>query len=298
MPVHVFGKTIGTGEATVIAGGSALAIWFAWKQHKASSTSGGIDPVTGLPASQDTATDPLTGQEYLSEAQEYGSVAAAEQATAGESAVDYGTGGTSSGSSGTGTDANLVPASTVQGTTYGSNAAWAQAAEAGLTDIGYTSTDVAAALGRYLAGLSETAAQATITQAAIAEYGPPPVGSFQVIQAPPAGPVTTGGGTGKPVSVAPSGFKVTSVSGANVSLAWNKLTPPAGEGPVTGYVIAYGPVSGSQAYSYTVGPGETSATISGVGAGAAGKHYFELWADPAAKGGPHAGPVEATTKKS
>ncbi len=36
----------------------------------------------------------------------------------------------------------------------------------------------------------------------------------------------------------------------------------------------------------------------GVGAGSAGKHYFELWATPAASGGPHAGPIEATTTKS
>jgi hypothetical protein len=103
---------------------------------------------------------------------------------------------------------------------------------------------------------------------------------------------------GKSITVAPTGFHVVSVTGGdNVNLAWHKLTPPAGEGPVTGYTIAFGPAPGSQKYKYEVGPQETSATIGGVGGGAPGKHYFEMWADPAPAGGPHAGPVEATVTK-
>jgi len=100
----------------------------------------------------------------------------------------------------------------------------------------------------------------------------------------------------KPITVAPTGFRVVSVAcGDYVNLAWSTLTPPAGEGPVTSYTIAWGPTSGSQAYKYTVGPDETAVTIGGVGGGTAGKHYFELWANPAPAGGPHAGPIEATT---
>jgi hypothetical protein len=182
--------------AVVFAGGSGIAIWFAVKQHKASSSSTSaqsIDPVTGLPYSEDNETDPLTGESYLAEAQTYGSVSAAENAVAGESSIDYSNASSlGSGLVGSSTGQDLVPASEVQGTTYASNAAWAQAVEAGLTDIGYTSTDVAAALGRYLGGLSETSAQATIVQAAVAEYGTPPVGSFQIIQAPPATTTPTG----------------------------------------------------------------------------------------------------------
>ena len=102
-----------------------------------------------------------------------------------------------------------------------------------------------------------------------------------------------------PITVAPAGFRLVSVGCENyVNLAWNKLTPPSGEGPVTGYVIAYGPTSGSQDYKYTVGPDETSVTIGGVGGGGAGKHYFEMWAAPAPANGPHAGPVEVTITKS
>ena len=56
--------------------------------------------------------------------------------------------------------------------------------------------------------------------------------------------------------------------------------------------------AGSQAYKQYVPAGASSTTVAGVGGGAAGKHYFEIWATPASTGGPHAGPVEATTTKS
>ncbi len=95
------------------------------------------------------------------------------------------------------------------------------------------------------------------------------------------------------IRVAPSGFRVVNVTGGdNVALAWNAV-PGA-----TGYVIAYGPSPGSQKYRQGVSGGATtSAIVPGVGAGSAGRHWFELWATPAAPGGPHAGPVEATTVK-
>jgi hypothetical protein len=99
-----------------------------------------------------------------------------------------------------------------------------------------------------------------------------------------------------PITVAPSGFHLVSVAcGDYVNLAWDALTPPAGEGPLSGYTIAWGPTSSSQTYKYTVGPGETTVTIGSVGGGAAGNHYFVLWADPAPAGGPHAGPIEVST---
>jgi hypothetical protein len=317
MAVKIFGHSVSTPAAAAIAGGSGLAIWFAWKQHKDSAAStasspSAIDPVTGLPYSQDNAIDPLTGQAYLAEAQEYGSVSAAESAVAGESSLDYSSAfGSGGGSSSTGVTTEVASGG------YASNAAWAQAVTAGLTAIGYTSTDISGALGAYLGSLPETPAQATIVQAAIAEYGPPPVGSFTVIMATTtttasggststgtASGTTTTTGTGSAatttstapavIKTAPTGFRVVSVTGGdNVALAWNAV-PGA-----TGYVIAYGPTSGSQEYKQGVGGGgTTSATVPGVGAGSAGKHYFELWAVPAATGGPHAGPIEATTTKS
>ena len=320
MAVKIFGHEISTPAAAAIAGGSGLAIWFAYKQHKASqaassaSSPSAIDPVTGLPYSEDNQIDPLTGQAYLQEAQEYGSVSAAEQAVAAESAgslsSEYASGsglvGTSTGATGTTGTVTEVPSSG-----YTTNAQWAAAATAGLTDIGYSASDVSAALGAYLASLPETSAQATITDTAIAEYGPPPVGSFTVIMASStttagagststtATPPVTTATAPKAITVAPTGFRVVSVTGGdNVNLAWNALTPPAGQGPLTGYMIAYGPTSGSQQYKQQVGGQTTEATVPGVGAGSAGKHYFELWALPAQSGGPHAGPIEATTTKS
>lgn len=198
MTVKIFGHTVSTPAAVAIGGGSLVAVWFAYKQHQASasaasaSSPSATDPVTGLPYSQDQVTDPLTGLTYLAEAQQYGSVAAAEQALSASSAANDTSGYAgytgSSASSGTIT---TTPAG------YATNAQWAQAVQAGLTGIGYTASDVSAALGLYLASLPETSAQAGIVDTALAEYGPPPVGSFTVILAAPTGPTGSGStGTG------------------------------------------------------------------------------------------------------
>src|SRR5215469_1554067 len=79
----------------VIAGTAGITGWLLYSHHKntgswnpwsqgSKTTSGGqaadINPVTGLAYSQDTATDPVTGLPYLSEAEQYGSVQAAEAA--------------------------------------------------------------------------------------------------------------------------------------------------------------------------------------------------------------------------
>lgn len=229
--INIAGHKVSPGMAVVFAAGSGIAIWFAWKQHKSSSTSASsIDPITGLPYAQDNQTDPLTGESYLAEAQTYGSVQAAENAVAGESSIDYSNAG-STGSGLVGSSTGGVTNTTeVAGTAYATNAAWAQAVEAGLTDIGYSSTDVAAALGRYLGGLSETSAQATIVQAAIAEYGTPPVGSFQIIQAP-ATTTTTSGTTGTTTTAKAGSITGLKARGGNTSAAfsWN-AAPNATQG--------------------------------------------------------------------
>jgi hypothetical protein len=317
---EIFGHQVSKPALGAIIGGSGLAIWYAVKQRKAAASSAAsstaIDPVTGLPYSQDQVTDPLTGMTYLAEAQEYGSVSAAEQAVAGAAADDFSSGAGTTGTGSTGT-------TTTGGTGYTSNAAWAQAVEAGLTDIGYTSTDVSAALGQYLNSLPETSAQAGIVAAALAEYGPPPVGTYTILQAsptPPTGsgsggtgtstppPVTmppptstpTGGSTpssGGPITVAPSGFRVVNVQGLSITLGWDPLTPPAGEGPLRGYTVGYGQSASSQPYQQQAGPGANGTTITfAAGSGSEGlTHYFTLWADPASSGGPHAGPISAKT---
>lgn len=213
--IKILGHKFSKGEAVAVGAGGLVVIYFVWKQHKASTpgSAASIDPVTGLPTSEDDQIDPLTGSAYLAEAQQYGSVSAAEQAYAGEASVDYGSsysgGGGVAGSSAT----PLVYANEVQGTTYASNAAWSQAVEAGLSDIGYSSTDIAAALGRYLGSLSETPDQASIVDAAIAEYGDPPVGTFTVIMAP-ATTSTTSGNTGTGTSTDTGTTTTTTGSGS------------------------------------------------------------------------------------
>ena len=224
MAVKIFGKTVSTPAAAAIAGGSGLAIYFAYKQHKASQASASgasnpsaIDPVTGLPYSQDQQIDPLTGQAYLAEAQQYGSVSAAEQAVAASSSLDYSSAyGTGYGAVGTSSAAPLVTANTTQATTYASNSAWAQAVEAGLSTIGYSSTDIAAALGRYLGNLSETPDQASIVGAALAEFGPPPVGSYQIILAP----ATTSTGSGSTGSGTTDGAGTTGSTTSSIGTAY------------------------------------------------------------------------------
>lgn len=164
--------------------------WNPWSSGTSSATTSTtqIDPVTGLPYSQDDATDPLTGLTYLAEAQQYGSVAAAE--------ADVSQFGSSAA---TGSGVGVQPASpsypvagspsgTQTGSPYTSNETWSQAAQAGLTDIGFDGQAVAAALGAYLMQEPLTPDQIKIVSAARAEYGPPPVGNLQIIPAPPAGP--------------------------------------------------------------------------------------------------------------
>jgi len=311
--VRIAGREIPRWVAIASAIGGLVAVYFAYRQYENSKTASAastnpsaIDPVTGLPYSEDSTIDPLTGMAYLAEAQEYGSVSAAEQAVSAENAStlssEYSTAGSTGDLGTTGTTSGTVTTE-VPASGYTTNAQWVAAATAGLEALGYSASDVNAALSAYLANLPETATQAGITQTALNEYGPPPVGSYTIVMASStttasagstAAGSTANGSTPSVIDVAPSGFRVVNVTGGdNVNLAWN---PVKG---ATGYVIAYGPTSGSQEYKQEVGGGNTSAaTVAGVGGGTAGKHYFELWATPAPANGPHAGPIEATTTKS
>lgn len=182
---HSFPKWV---VITTALGGTAV-IGFVYWQHKSNSDSSAaaasnstagsdaIDPVTGLPYSQDNDIDPATGLTYLAEAQEYGSVSAAESQA---STDGYGYGGDDLSDS-YGDGYYVGPTTDTGGSApYTTNAQWAQAAEAGLSDIGYSETDVSNALGRYLANLTVTSAQATIIYDALAEYGNPPTGSYSV----------------------------------------------------------------------------------------------------------------------
>lgn len=315
-------KNLSKGGKAAVVGGGVVTVYLVYRYKKnhsaaaAAANPAATDPVTGLPYSEDNTIDPLTGQPYLAEAQQYGSVSAAEAALSaagsgygyGSSAGGYGSGdygyNSSYGAAGTATGSGLDTTTTTTGTSYASNAAWAQAVEAGLTTIGYSATDISAALGRYLGNLPETPAQATIVEAAIAEYGPPPTGSYSVIMATPSNATPTGSGTtgtgtstpakGGPITVTPVDLHTTQVSATSVGVAWAAPTIPAGQGPLTGYTAeVYTAAGASEGPPWNVPAGQLYANAGGLKSKTA--YHLNVWCEPAATGGPHAS-VSFTTK--
>jgi hypothetical protein len=124
---------------TVLLGGA-----FEYQHHKstgswspfskaATATGSAIDPVTNLPTSEDDSIDPITNLPYLAEAQQYGSVSAAEASVSAFGASSQtGSGiGVSPASPGAGTT-NIAPGA-VATNNYTSSAAWAQAVQTGLS---------------------------------------------------------------------------------------------------------------------------------------------------------------------
>lgn len=190
MPLTIAGKKI--GWPWVIGGGAGtVLVIFLYRKHAASSANAagagtaGIDPVTQLPYSQDSQVDPVTGMTYLNEAQQYGSVSAAEAAVTGGAA---GGGATFDPLAGGGGQAVFNPFPQQQPQTgYATFAQWAQAVQAGLSGLGYSQESVATALGLFNAQHPLSAAQASIIRTAEAEYGPPPGGPYQIIQTPSQG---------------------------------------------------------------------------------------------------------------
>lgn len=211
---------VGIGGYFVYTRHKKTGSWNPWSTAASSattqtSTGSTNDPITGLPYSDDYATDPVTGDTYLQEATQYGSVAAAEATV-----TAYG----QSTATGSGIPVNPAsPAPTgslntpVGSSVYTSNAAWSQAVTAGLVSVGYDGPTVANAIGAYLTQTPETPDQVTITNTAIAEYGPAPVGSLQIIRAPASGP-----GAGVPTSppTVTQGHQV-SVTNKDATLAWS-----------------------------------------------------------------------------
>jgi len=246
----------------LIGGGvGAAAAWYFYRKAGSSASassasspsSDSTDPVTGLPYSQDNQVDPVTGLTYLQEAQEYGSVQAAETEVTSGSAY-YGVTGTGSAiDSGYPTeDYGYTTTSPAPGT-YDTNAQWAQAVTAGLADLGYNSTDVSTALGLYfqnqpLGVLADGASALSIVQAAIAEYGQPPVGSYQITAGPTSTGTTTGnagsgtttaGAVKKPAGTPPD-VTVKKDSPTSVTITWNAEGGEGG-GAATSYNIQVTP---------------------------------------------------------
>jgi Fibronectin type III domain len=239
MPLDNPFKKLSKPQIYAVIGGSVLVGGiYEYQHHKStgswnpfsSSASGtatgsAIDPVTNLPVSEDDSIDPITNEPYLQEAEQYGSVAAAEAAvSAFGTTVNTGTG--SSTAFGTQNDgSSTLAAGAVSSSTYTSNAAWSSAAVAGLADIGYSETDVATALGDYLSSTPVNATQANYIRAAISEFGNPPIGTFQIILTPvtPTGPTT---GISPSVPVAP-------ITPINPPVTTQPATPPPAAPPAS-----------------------------------------------------------------
>ena len=249
MPLHIGGKTVSWWWVIGGAAGVGGVIYFIRRSSASSAAASGtssssIDPVTGLPYSMDDQTDPATGLTYLQEAQEYGSVSAAEAAVSS----DYYASETSAGDTGT-LDAGyptIYPSETSSTSgSYSTNAAWSQAVTEGLANLGWSATDVSTALGMYLAGmplttLADGASSLAIVQAAVAEFGPPPVGTYSIIApSSSSGAVgtTTGGssstGTGSSGTSGGSSSGSSS-SGSASSGSTGTTTTPAPPATVTG----------------------------------------------------------------
>lgn len=291
------------GGSILVLGGfefyhhSSTGSWnpFSGSTSSSTSTTGGtasasaIDPVTGLPTSEDNSVDPETGLTYLAEAEEYGSVSAAEADVS-----QYGT-TTASGTgytSGVGTDlGTLTTTSTGSLTTadYSNAQSWAQAATTGLAEIGYSETDVATALADVMNGIPVTATQASYWNTAVAEYPypgtpPNPILAPTTTPAAPATPVapsvpatTTKTSSSTATSVvgkAVSGLKVSSTTAATKGsngkavITWDKLTG------ATSYEV-YMEVNGAHNVS------STSYTETGL---APGSHEVMVTPEPAGKG--------------
>jgi hypothetical protein len=302
--VKLFGHSFKTWQVWAVGIGGTGVAAFIYIKHRqnaaAASTASGTgatvtDPATGTAYPAD-GTDPLTGMTYSAEISEYGSVSAAEQAAsqgASPGAADYGygssLGGTSYGPVGDyGTTLGVT-----SGTGYASNADWAQAVESGLTDIGYTSTDTASAVGRYLGGLSLTPDQQNIISVALAEYGPPPTGSYSIIAAP-ATTTAASGSTTAAASTAATG--TTAATAPKAATATQASTVSAGHAVSVGNnaaVIAWSHAGPATSWKLTIsGPGAINGHTATVGiaqgsyTGLEAGHTYDVTVQPLPTGTP------------
>jgi hypothetical protein len=256
MPLDIAGKKI--SYWWLVGGGvGVVLVVYLYRRGTSASTattattadSSTVDPATGLPYSQDSQIDPLTGMTFLSEAEEYGSVSAAEAAVSSGSAYDpYGDADTSN----VGYDAGYSTGygayygtGTPTGASYASNAAWAQAVQTGLSALGYSAETVGSALGLYLNGSALNATQTAIVQTAVAEYGPPPVGSFAIVQSGNG----SGGGGGTTVKVPPVTGLTVEQATAVIDAEGLKASGPAGVQGVTHVVTSTTPAEGASVAS-------------------------------------------------
>lgn len=276
---HAAGKGLGALKQKVgplplyvwlVAG---VAIWWYFSRKNAASATGAPNQQTD-PAGNIGAIDPATG--YVYGTPEDTAALAANNAGTG------GGGGTGTGGTGTGT--------VTVGGQYQDDASWGRAAINYLVGLGIDPTTANEAVQQFLAGQVLTVQQQADVNEAIQALGSPPQPPGPVGSAPPPviPPPGSGGGGSVMASNPPSGFTVTSKGSTSIGLKWNSVKN------ATGYTVAYGTTSGSQANKVQVaGSSNTSTTVGGLKSNTT--YYFEVWGDPTKSGGPHAGPISART---
>jgi len=197
-PLDVFKGLKPWQQGAIVAGGVGVVGWYVYERRKsaaaaaaapaapgaaaAASTAGDMvtDPTTGETYPADSV-DPATGLTYGTEIQEYGSVAAADEAgtEAGDAAIEEGlTQSEYDQETGQPYDTPAAPVAT--------NAQWMAEVETGLSSQGYSASDIGQALAAYFASqplgiTSDGTSEYEIINLAVSEYGPPPSGSYPVL---------------------------------------------------------------------------------------------------------------------
>ena len=167
--------------------GAAVIVGYAWWRNGQTA-----------PASSEAAMDAAYDDGYVT------------QATPGDSGFWSGGGG--SGSSSADSDSGNASGLPLMRT----NAEWAQYATEQLSAAGTDPTAVQSALGKYLDRQSLTTAEQDLVRRALAQAGPPPVGTYVVtpaIESPAPSQLA-----------APTGLKATKTTATTVDLSWNKVT--------------------------------------------------------------------------
>lgn len=249
-PAQSFRSLPPWGKAAVAAGG-LVAVYLVYRARSGAAAAApaaapNIDPQTGYPTGSTSDLAALAAQ---------------------------------NGGTGFPVQASSAGVTTTVGTTsgYGTNAAWAQAAEAGLSQVGFDPVATAAALGAYLAGQTLTAAQASIVFAATAEYGAPPVAPPPVVLGSSSGPAVTG----NTVSTV-SGGRAVSTGTTRAVVAWTPHGPAKQWRTV---ITGPGPING-----HTSTVGVPQATYSGLES----RHRYSVLIQPLPSGTP--GRVDFTTR--
>jgi hypothetical protein len=296
-PLDSFRNLKGWQQAAVVVGGGATVAGLVVYEKRAkaaqaasaaepapataaaagtTATAGEIeDPTTGQ-FYPDDSVDPETGLTYQQEITEYGSVSAADQEglqdqgeLQDETPEEYeeqigGAGGTS-------------------GTAVSTNAQWMAEVESGLSEQGYSASDIGQGIAGYFAGKPlgtspDGTNLYTMMNLAVSEYGPPPTGSY---------PLLNGGGTS---SLPGTGATVTvpNVTGKSVAAADSALTAlglvPGAHSTETGTVNGQTPGAGkSVASGSTVDLSVTPATTA-TGGGTAKAAPSGLSVTPTASG--------------